>query len=168
MPFDPAGRVLSSAIKRSYSQHATQPLPRAQNTSPPPAKRRRHKASSGASSFSSPHPTSKYDQLTTHVNNLKSFKRPSNSSPKQPSISSKRSKKALPPKTVLPGPYHSQAYVEKEHNKSVVPLKQCHKETPKSSVNNFYQGLYGNGKRPNFTTIDGDIFEGEKQIYAHR
>lgn len=172
MPFDPAARVFSSAIKRSYSQHATQSASRAQNTSPPPAKRRRHRAPSGAPSpFSSPHPISKHVQLTAHLNNLKPESRSSPTSPKQPSfISPKRKKKkaVVKPKTVLSGPYHNEAYIEKEHNKSVVALKRSHKDLPKSSVNNFYQALHGNGKQPKYTTIEGDIIEGEKRIYTQR
>jgi hypothetical protein len=171
MPFDPAARVLSSAIKRSYSQHATQSSPRAQNTSLPPAKRHPETASSGAPSpFSSAHSTSKHFKLATRL--PKSFEPgPSSSSPKQSSfISPKRSnkKKSVVQKTVLPGPYYSEPYIEKEYNKSVVPLKRCHKETPKSSVNNFYQGLNGNSKLPMFTTIDGEISDGRKRIITQR
>ena len=168
MPFDPTARVISSAIKRSYSQHATQSSPHAQNTSPPPAKRHRGAASSGA--FSSAHSTSKHFKLATRP--PRSFELgPSSSLPRQPSfISPKHSKKkpVVEPKTVLPGPYHNEAYIEKEYKKSVVPLKRSHIETPKSSVNNFYQGLNGNGWLPSYTTIDGEIIEGKKRIYAHR
>ena len=170
MPFDPTARVFSSAIKRSYSQHATQSSPRAQHTSPPPAKRHRGAASSGAPSpFSSAH-SSKHFKLATRLPT--SFEQgPSSSLPRQPSFTSlKRSKKKKPvqAKTVLPGPYHNEAYIEKEHNKSLVFLKQVHKETPKSSVNNFYQGLNGNGKLPKFISKDGEIIEGKKRIYTHR
>ena len=173
MPFDPAARVFSSAIKRSYSQHATQSLPRAQNTSPPPAKRHRGAASSDAPSpFPSAHSSSKQKHFKLATRPPRSFEPgPSSSSPRQPSfISLKRSKKkktVVQPRTVLPAPYYSEAYIEKEHNKSDVALKRCHKETPKSSLNNFYQGLNGNGKLPNFTSIEGEI-EGSKRIYAYR
>ena len=174
--FDPAARVLSSAIKRSYTQHATQSSPPAQNTSPLPTnKRRRGRASSGAPSpFSSPHPTPKYAELATRLNSLKPFERrpsPPSPKPKQPSFTSskrkKRKKPVVQPKTLLPGPYHNEAYIEKEYNKSVVTLKRCHKETPKSSLNNFYQSLHGNSKLPIFTTIDGEV-DDKKRIYTHR
>ena len=170
MPFDSAARVLSCAIKRSYSQHATQSLPHAQNTSPPPAKRRRGAASSGAPSpFSSAHSTSKHFKLATRL--PRSFEPGRSSSPRQPSFTSvkrKKKKTVVQPKTVLPGPRHTEAYIEKEHNKAVVALKRFHKETPKSSLNNFYQALNGNGKLPKFTSIDGEIIEGKNRIYAHR
>jgi hypothetical protein len=172
MPFDPAARAFSSAIKRSYAQHATQTSPRAQNSSPPPAKRRRQSDSGAPSPFSSPHSTSKYLKLATRLNDLKSFEpRPSTSSKRGPSSflpKRKKKKTVLQQKTVLPGPHHNEAYIEKEHNKSVMPLKQCHKDTPRSSVNNFIQGLQGNGKMPRYTSIEGEILEGEKRIYAHR
>lgn len=176
MPFDPTARVLSSAIKRSYAQHATQSSLRAQNNSPPPAKRRRKAASSAPSPFSFAHSTSKRAELATRLNLLNSSEPGhSSSSPRQLSfISPKRSKKkkkkpVVQPKTELPGPYHNESYIVKEHGKSVVSLKRCHKETPKSSVNNFYQGLHGNKKLPRYTSIDGEvIIEGNKRIYVHR
>lgn len=171
MSFDPAARVLSSAIKRSYSQHATQTSPRAQNTSPPPAKRHRGAASSGAPSpHSSARSPSKHFNLATRL--PRSFEPGfSSSSPRRPSsLSLKNSKKkpVVRPKTVLPGPYHNEAYIMKEHHKSVVALKRCHIETPKSSMNNFYQGLNGNGTHPRTETIDGEILEGKKRTYVHR
>lgn len=167
MPFDPAARGFSSAIKRSYAQHATQASPSAQSSSQPPAKRRRHRDSGGPSPFSSPHSTF---ELATRLNNLKSHKsRPSTSSTSR--ISSKRKNKnavVQQQKTLLPGPHHNESYIEKEHNKSIVPLRKTHKDTPRSSVNNFFQGLYGNGRLPNYTSIEGEIVDGNKHIYAYR
>lgn len=173
MPFDPATRVFSSAIKRSYSQHATQSLPRAQNTSPPPAKRHRGAISSGAPSpLHSAHSTSKQKHFKLATRPPRSFEPgPSSSLARQTSFTSlKHSKKKKPvaqPRTVLPGPHHNEAYIEKEHNKSVATLKRSHIETPKSSLNNFYQGLNGNGNLPKFTSIEGEI-EGNKRIYTYR
>jgi hypothetical protein len=165
MPLDPAARVISSAIKRSYTQHATQFSPSAQNIPPPPAKRSRHRAS--------PHSTtSKYVELAARLNNLKSLEPHPPSSPKQSSFtSSKKGKKkrGVPQsKHEFPGPYHSEAYIVKEYNRSILPLKQCHKETPKSSVNNFYQMLHGNGKQPKFTSMEGEVIEGDKRMFTHR
>ena len=162
MHIDPATRVLSSAVKRSYSQHATQSSPRAQNVSPPPAKRHRGAAPSGSSSARS---ASKHFKLATPLSWLSepgsSFSSPRQSSKRSP----KRSKKKpVQPKTVLPGPYHNEAYIEKEH-KTQIYMKPCHKETPKSSVNNFYQAL--TGMTPKFKTIDGMV-EGNQRVYVHR
>lgn len=178
MPFDPAARVFSSAIKRSYAQHATQASPNAENSSLPPSKRPRHRDSGAPSPFSSPHSTSKYLEPATRLNNIKSNNLKSNnlkSLKSRPStssspISSKRKKKKKAvlkqQRTPLPGPHHNEAYIEKEHNKSVVPLKHSHKDTPKSSVNNFYQQLHG--RMPKYTSIEGEIVDGKKQIYTFR
>lgn len=89
IPFDPAARVLSFTIKRSYAQHATQASPPSQNTLPPPAIRRR------AGPFPSLHPSSE------KFVDLKSIEsRPSPSSPKPPSLTSSKSKKKKKSRTV--------------------------------------------------------------------
>ena len=168
MPVDPATRVLSSAIKRSYSQHAaTQSSSRAQNALPPPAKRHRGAASSGAP-FSSAYSTSKRLKLATHPS--RSFDPgPSSSSPRQNakrgSLQRSKKKPVVQPKTVLPGPYYNETFIEKKHKTSLIALKPFHALTPKSSLNNFYQVVAG--KAPEFTTIDG-VVEGTQQIYVHR
>ena len=170
MHIDPTTRVLSSAIKRSYSQHATQSSPRAQNPSPPPAKR--HRGASSGSPLSSPPSTSEHLNLDTRP--FWSFEPgPSSSSPRQPSLNAKRGslkrsekKPVVKQKTLLPGPYHNEIYIEKEHNISPMALKRLHKETPRSSVNNFYHTL--TGKLPTYKTIDGTIMQGNQAIHVHR
>jgi hypothetical protein len=169
MRLDPATRVLSSAIKRSYAQHATQSSPRAQNHSPPPPAKRGAASSGAPSPFSSAHSTSKHFKLATRPSKS-SQPSPSSSSLKQPTKNAKRAhkhskKNPVVQKAVLPGPYHNGAYIENEYNNSAVALKSQHKETPKSSLHNFYQTLTGN--LPKFTTIDGMI-EGDQQVHIHR
>jgi len=176
LQFDPATRVLSSNIKRSYSQHATQALPHTQNPSPPPAKHPR-----GAASSDEPSPfsyaRSAPKQMASRKPSRSSEPGPSTSSPKQPSSNVKRgspffkrSKKQsflqTRPGTVLAGPYHNEAYIEKEHNKSPVPLKPYQKQSPKGPLNNFYQVMAG--KLPTFTSIEGVIIEGNQPIRIYR
>lgn len=166
MRIDPPTRVLSSAIKRSYTQHATQFSPSAQNTSPPPAKRHRGAASSGSPSpLPSARSTSKHFKLATRQPGSSSSSSRQNA--KRGSLKRPAKKEVVvQSKTVLPGPHHNEAYIVKQHNKSVFAMKSYHKETPKSSVNNFCQVL--NGKLPMFRTVDGVIIEGNNRIYAHR
>jgi len=46
----------------------------------------------------------------------------------------KQSQKRLPG---LEGPFHNQEYITQQYNKSLIPLKPSHKDTPKSSIGNF-------------------------------
>lgn len=171
MQFDPTTRAIFSAIKHSYSQHATQFSPRTQNPSPPPAKRHRGAAPSKAPSALS---TSKHLKLATRKPSKFSEPSPSPSLPRQSSLNARRDslkhpKKKQPviqPKTVLAGPYHTEAYIDKEYNKSPIRLKHHHIETPKSSVNNFYQTV--TDKLPTFKSIDGVIIDGNRHTLVYR
>lgn len=158
-------RFLTRCIERSYSHHATQSLPRTQVSSSPPAKRPRRPPPP----FSSPKPV----KMTTRKPSRSSEPGPSTSSPRQSSFNAKRgptfskpSKKHSQPKPVLPGPYHNEAYIEKEHNRSPVPLKLYIKQTPKGSLNNFYQTV--TGKLPTFTSVEGVIMRGSQRVQIHR
>ena len=166
MQFDPATRALSSTFKRPYSQHATQSSPRTQNASPPPPKR--HRGAAVPSPFAS-----KHFKLATRKPPRSSEPSPSPASPRQSSFNArrgslKRSKMqhVIQPKTVLTGPYHTEAYIEKEYNKSSIPLRPYHKEAPRSPLNNFYQVI--TGKLPTFTSVDGVIIQGNQRIPIHR
>ncbi|KAF9568385.1 P-loop containing nucleoside triphosphate hydrolase protein [Agrocybe pediades] len=84
---------------------------------------------------------------------------------------SKRGKKAAPSTSRVPrhdlleGPYHNEAYIQAEHHKSPIPLKPLHKETPKSSLNNFYSVV--KQELPVYKSVQGHISEGGrvKQIW---
>jgi hypothetical protein len=160
MQFDPTTRAISSAIKQ-YSQHATQFSRRTENAFPPTAKRHRGPAPS----------TSKHLKLATRKPSK--FSEPSPSTPRQSSLNAKQdslkpSKKqpVIEPKTILAGPYHTEVYIEKEYNKSPIHLKHHHKETPRSSVNNFYSTV--TDKLPTYRSIDGVIIDGNQQILIYR
>jgi small subunit ribosomal protein S24e len=66
----------------------------------------------------------------------------------------------------MDGPYHNQIYIEKEHNKSPIPLKPLHKEAPKGALNNFYQTI--KGKQPEYVSVHGTVMGGNRAIVVWR
>lgn len=85
------------------------------------------------------------------------------SSSKVPSLPKKVTKQTRGGKsrirlTVIEGPLHDEAYINREHNKSPIPLKKIHLETPKSSIGNF--SVIATGSPPKYVSVEGQLSNG--------
>ena len=178
-------------IKRSYSQqaaamarssHTPTPippptkLPRAANLSgePSPFSDARRFTHEHANDMSTPAAGRKHQFRSAEPGSSLSHLHPSPSGSSRGAKATKRSKRAegsglarhQVPKNLVDGPYHSQTYIEQEHNKSPIPLKPLHKEAPKGSLNNFYQLV--KAKQPEYVSIRVTVMDGNRAISVWR
>lgn len=126
----------SSGIKRSFSQRAAA-LP----DNIPSSKAPRIDRSPKCNSSTSMQASLQQRQSNNGSSSSRGQRSRSRSGPKfQPgSSASSKSQKKRPQKRLarLEGPFHNREYIAQQYNKSLIPLKPLHRDTPKSSIGNF-------------------------------
>ncbi|PPQ80799.1 hypothetical protein CVT25_001924 [Psilocybe cyanescens] len=153
-------------FKRSYSQQAVQPLPRATSSTVPPAKKPRSTSPSPAQS-----PFASARQSKPAMPPFKNRQRAPEAGPSsQPRHNSSRSqakgKGRSVVKDLLEGPLHDEKYIEQEHKKSPIPLSPVHKSTPKNPLNNFY--TFVKNEVPEYISVPGTVMSGDRPVRIWR
>lgn len=148
-----------SPVKRSYSQQAVQPLPRATFSPVPPAKKPRSASPLPPQSASTA--TRQTKAMPPSSNRHRASEAgPSSQSRRKPLRNQPKPKARKLPRDLMEGPFHDEDYIEREHKKSPIPLKAVHKNTPKSAVNNFYVAV--KNCVPEYVSVPGTVLVGDE------
>jgi len=163
MSFDPSQGDFTSSIrqratsglKRSFSQR-TAALPDNTPSSKAPRIDRSPKCNSGASVQAS----SQQRQPNNGSSSFRGQRSRSRTGHKlQPgSSASSKSQKKQPQRRLarLEGPFYNREYITQQYNKSLIPLKPLHRETPKSSIGNF--SMTAADQSPKYNFKEGCIY----------
>lgn len=68
-----------------------------------------------------------------------------------------------PPRKIFEGPFHDEAYIKSEYQKSTQPIKSAHEATPKSALGNF--AMVATGKLPVYKSSDGYVGDALKSSW---
>ena len=178
--------------KRSYSQHATQPvLPPLPRPAPisrptsPPAKLQRASADSSfafssarrgsPSKSNSPSPRGSpkkkhaYQDGQDRLASSSKHKQRNQQHRKPASLSRTSSLKWMRglPKNPLDGPFHDKEYILKEHFKSGRELKPGYNILPKNPLHNFY-AIVKDGQTPTYESVLGTYVRGDERLSVWR